>query len=235
MKEEFQFLLDLQEVDKTIREIHNREEAIPKEFHALDEDLRIHERTLKEEQERLKETEKRRRGLEMDLATLMETLKKHQTQLHTVKTNKEYTALLHEIEEEKKKISSVEEDILILIDEVEIAVAKIKEKEGTLKEIKRRKEEKEKELEREKDMLGVELQKKETARKEILSRMDGPLLTQYERIRRGRQGLAIVAIRGSVCEACYTALPPQMAVEVRKGEQLQICENCGRILVWKGD
>ena len=233
MKEEFQFLLELQEIDKVIQETLDRQKRIPQEIISLQEEFGTQERLLEEDKEGLRETEKRKRGLETDLATLTESLKKHQAQLHTIKTNKEYTALLHEIEEEKKKISSVEEDILILIDEIEEGDERVGEKEKMVEGERLGTEENGRTLEMEKSTLEESLQKREVKRKQLLEKMDGSLLTQYERLRKGRDGFAIVAIQGPVCEGCYTALPPQVAVEIRKGEKLKICENCGRILVWK--
>ena len=235
MKEEFRSLLILQEADRAIQGAHVRQNQIPQEILSLQEDLGTHERILEEEKEEFRETEKRRRRLEMDLATLTETLKKHQTQLHTVKTNKEYTALLHEIEEEKKKISDIEEDILILIDETDERMKRIGEKEKMVEEKRQGTDENQRNLEKEKSSLEKHLQKREDERKQILARMDGSLLTQYKRILKGRQGIAIVAIQAALCEECFTSLPPQVAVEIRMGEKLHVCENCGRILVWKGD
>jgi predicted nucleic acid-binding Zn-ribbon protein len=235
MKEEFQNLIHLQEIDTAIHKIHSRQNVIPNEILTLDEELRGNERNLVEEKEKLKETDKRRRGLEIDLDTLAESLKKHQTQLHSVKTNKEYTVLLHEIETEKEKISSVEEDILFLIEEIDKGSEIVGEKEVSVLNEKKSAEERHDFLEQEKISLEKTLEKRLTERSEIIAKMDGQIITQYERIRKGRQGLAIVEIQGTTCGGCFTALPPQTAVEVRKGSRLHTCESCGRILIWKGD
>ncbi|MCX5754289.1 MAG: C4-type zinc ribbon domain-containing protein [Candidatus Krumholzibacteria bacterium] len=36
---------------------------------------------------------------------------------------------------------------------------------------------------------------------------------------------------GDICQGCYSRVPPQRAVEVRRNDQIMNCEVCGRILV----
>ena len=43
--------------------------------------------------------------------------------------------------------------------------------------------------------------------------------------------VAVVRAEAGHCGACRQQIPPQMAVEVRKNDQLITCPACGRILV----
>ena len=69
-------------------------------------------------------------------------------------------------------------------------------------------------------------------RKNVTVRLEGRLLAAYERIRKGKNGLAIVPIRKRACGGCFKTLPPQKIQEVRRTDSILTCENCGRILYW---
>jgi predicted nucleic acid-binding Zn-ribbon protein len=54
----------------------------------------------------------------------------------------------------------------------------------------------------------------------------------YERVRRGKGGTAVVVVKKRACGACYKALTPQKVQEIKKGERIHTCENCGSLLFW---
>ena len=51
----------------------------------------------------------------------------------------------------------------------------------------------------------------------------------YERAQ-ARYGRGVVAVRGRVCQGCRITLPTSASPGA--GEQLTLCESCGRILYW---
>jgi uncharacterized protein len=42
----------------------------------------------------------------------------------------------------------------------------------------------------------------------------------------------MVAIRKRACGACHKSVPPQIIQEIRKGDKVYTCDNCGRMLIW---
>lgn len=56
------------------------------------------------------------------------------------------------------------------------------------------------------------------------------LLAPYDRVRRRRPAEAIVAMRGSACSACDTAMPLQRHREMRAAARVEVCEGCGVLL-----
>ena len=53
----------------------------------------------------------------------------------------------------------------------------------------------------------------------------------YARIKaRIRDGVAVAEAINRSCSACFMALRPQMMAEIRRGEDIITCDNCGRIL-----
>jgi predicted nucleic acid-binding Zn-ribbon protein len=69
-------------------------------------------------------------------------------------------------------------------------------------------------------------------REKILADVDKRYQWQYERIRKAKDGLAVVQIKKNSCGGCFSAIPPQKIVEIREMNRLYTCEHCGRILVW---
>lgn len=56
-----------------------------------------------------------------------------------------------------------------------------------------------------------------------------PILGHYDRLRvRGKKGLA--AIRNQVCAGCHMSVPIGKITVIMRGEDIQLCENCGRYL-----
>jgi len=70
--------------------------------------------------------------------------------------------------------------------------------------------------------------------KEIKEKIDAKLLEEYKKMH-GRFGDTVVArLTGSRCGGCHMELSILLRDQVRKGESLVKCENCGRIL-YAGD
>ncbi|MEY4167094.1 MAG: hypothetical protein RIR52_918, partial [Acidobacteriota bacterium] len=54
--------------------------------------------------------------------------------------------------------------------------------------------------------------------------------SNYDRLSRMRSGLALAEARNYSCLGCRMSLRPQVFNDIRRGEQVITCENCGRIL-----
>ena len=62
--------------------------------------------------------------------------------------------------------------------------------------------------------------------------IDARLLSQYERILKSREGLALVPVMNNACGGCHMGLPPQVVNETQQHEKWIVCESCARILYW---
>jgi predicted nucleic acid-binding Zn-ribbon protein len=55
------------------------------------------------------------------------------------------------------------------------------------------------------------------------------ILDHYDRlVARGKKGVA--AVRGQVCSGCHMQVPLGVVMTLRHGQDIQLCENCGRYL-----
>ena len=64
---------------------------------------------------------------------------------------------------------------------------------------------------------------------ELRGKIPQPILGHYDRLRvRGKKGVAIV--RNQVCSGCHMRVPIGQITAVMRGEDVQLCESCGRYL-----
>jgi hypothetical protein len=188
---------------------------------------------------RAKEAEERRKVLADELADLGEKLKRYQQQLVAVKTNREYGALLNEIDGVKREVRTREDELLSV--EETLASAKIEADERSLSSPGEDQEYESQmtEWRAEQALLSDEIAKAEAEADVLRTAIDRRLLGTYERIAKARAGvgMARVAMVGSqtaACSACNVRLRPQLLSDLRLSKETILCESCKRILYWDG-
>jgi len=235
MKNILEDLHRLQVMDTEIKELREAREAIPGELAGVDQWLTSMEQKLQSLAEKRQEEEKRRRLLEQQVEDVNLAIKKHQRQLFEVKTNKEYSALLHEIKAEKARVSDLEEQILSIMEEIEAligdeAAAKL-ELDRARKEAVQRKQE----IQQRAAAIESRLRELEAGRQNLAELLPPEVMAKYQRIAGGRNGLAVVPVKDGTCGGCFANLPTKTAVEVHAMEDIIACEACGRILIWPSE
>lgn len=229
MSEQLKRLVELQEIDSYLKEVEKNREELPQRLAEMDRELAKSSTNLKKLQDRLQEVQKTRREREREVEAEEEQIKKLVAKSASVKTNKEYQALLKEIDQAKKANWAREEDILNLLTTIEELEEETQEQEELLKK-------KEGEISRKKTDFKARLEKLETGaaqkqemRQTILGQVDPGLIKRYQFIGE-KLGLAVVGVKGTACQGCHMRLSPQTIVELRSDKGLVTCPSCHRIL-----
>lgn len=230
MIENLQNLRLLQEADNRIATLSAEIAGLPNKLAEIDARRQAARAEAKAAEEKLQEIEHHRREKEGDLQTENERLIKYKTQLNQIKTNKEYTAVLHEIETTEKRIGDHEEKILIAMEDGDAAKARLGETKESSARVESLCDEEDKALKIRTAEAEGELAEAETRRKEAEAGTDAGLLKRYEQIRSRMRGVAVVEVRKGICQGCRVALPPQLYNELFKGDVLHVCPSCQRIL-----
>lgn len=230
MREQIKLLVQLQELDKKIQELDQRTSFLPEEIIALQKIISQRESASLEIHNKLEDIEKEHRQQEGELSTKEETLSKYESQLYEVKTNKEYSALMLEINNIKQENSELEGQILEFMEKTDELKENIKNKEGQLKEEKEKLTEEERKNQERVVILKKELGEFQEERKEQSKAIEPNIFSRYEKIRKGKNGLALVLVKAYVCQGCFTKLPPQVINEIMQSKRLVVCERCCRIL-----
>jgi predicted nucleic acid-binding Zn-ribbon protein len=55
---------------------------------------------------------------------------------------------------------------------------------------------------------------------------------RYERVRKGRRGVAVAEAVEGRCSACNMVIRLQFFQDLKKGDQVMACESCSRILYY---
>lgn len=64
---------------------------------------------------------------------------------------------------------------------------------------------------------------------DLRSKIPAPILGHYDRLRaRGKKGLALV--QNQVCTGCHMSVPIGVILTIKHGQDIQLCESCGRYL-----
>ncbi len=228
--EQLKALLELQKVDGEIYRLEKEASEKPKEKKALEEAFEARKAGLKDSEKALKDLQLKQKERETELGTKETNIKKYQTQQAQVKTNKEYSALTHEINGLKADCAVFEDEILKLMDQIELQKKAIEaDRQKIVEEEKAHKAGLAK-LQAEEEALGARLAALGAERTRFVPQADKILLRQYEKILKKRDGVALVALVRESCGGCHMSQRPQTMNEIRIGEKMIECESCGRIL-----
>jgi predicted nucleic acid-binding Zn-ribbon protein len=230
---EFEKLIQLQEVDNLLRQVSTELADIPKLIEQVENKIKADSDQVLKAKEKLTHNQKKRRDLEAEVKDLKSMVAKFKHQLNDVKTNKEYTSLLKEIQEAQAKIDALEENIikeLLVADEIEeeirTATVKQKNQEENLKQEIAALNQHQKELEGKKSLLLRQ-------REELTKSIPRSQLQLYLNIARKRGGVALSPVVGEFCSMCQMRIRPQMLNEIRDHSKIHLCESCGRILYFE--
>jgi predicted nucleic acid-binding Zn-ribbon protein len=224
-------LVKLQEIDKRLMELESFKGDLPEQVEDLKSKLsKIREQLLINKQD-LEAAKKQNRAIEIDIRSLTDKLNKYQEQIYSVKTNKEYDAITLEIENLEQQIGETELKGVELLEKEEKLTGEVERLDEQISELEQHLNKKEFELREKLNQTNVEQNILMSERNDIIPTVDRWLLATYERIRKGRDGIALAEIENYICNACYATIPAQTVVEVRKMDKVITCEVCGRILV----
>ena len=232
MKKLVKQLIDLQKIDSKFDALQLQKGDLPFMIEEAEVDLDLKSTRKTEIEEEIKKGEADRRMFQMEIEASNEKLKQYEEQLYKVQTNKEYDAISLEIDTKKMEIKELENKILQSMEEEEEYKKNITELEDEVAKLEQQLVEYRRELDEIIKHTQTEEQKLEAARKKIVTDIDRRYQVKYDRIRNAKAGLAVVPIKKHSCGGCYSAIPPQKIVEIRKMKKIFECEACGRILIW---
>jgi len=231
--EQLKILVELQKIDAVVFQLKKELEGHPAQLQGLADQFEKKKAGVKAAEDDLKACQLKQKQKEGDLQSREEKIKKLQSQLYSLKTNKEYAAMELEIKGLKADNSVLEEDILKLLDAVDEAKKKVTEEKGRLGEEEKRFKESSDAVKKRSAEIEAEVQSLAEKRKAFPAGVEPRLLSQYERVLKGREGLAIVPVEDArACGGCHMVLPPQRVNEVHLQDKVIVCEECARILYW---
>jgi predicted nucleic acid-binding Zn-ribbon protein len=230
---DFEKLIRLQELDVSLKQVTAELSDIPGLIAGIEKKIQAGSDYVLAAQDRLSKNQKRRRELEAQVKDSRAQLSRLKHQLNEVKTNKEYTSFLKEIQETQNKIDVLEEEIikeLLVADEIEeeirTALRQQKEESEHLRQEIEALNQRKKLLDDQKEALNKQ-------RNKLLAAIPKVQLQQYLSIARKRSGIALSRVVDEFCSMCQMRIRPQMLNEIKDRSKIYLCESCGRILYFE--
>ena len=175
---------------------------------------------------------------ELDLKTSEEHVSKLRAQLNITKTNKEYAAILTQINTSKADNSNVEEEVLKIMQEVEAIKADAEKIQAQMVVEQQRLAEIQASSQQEIQRLEAMLADLSAQRAEATKAVPDEPLAIFNRIAEshGGEAMAIIEVHGKrppfdyVCGGCFMSLNAEHANLLRVRDEIRRCDNCGRVL-----
>jgi uncharacterized protein len=232
MRNVIEAMLVLQERDERVGQLEADLGRIPRELSSLEEGWQAIRTAAELRKQGYVAAELERKKLHLEADSLREKIARYQTQQQATRKNEEYQALQHEINHGNKKIATIEdtelelmERIVVLEKEVAIGEQELAANEGQWK------------------AKGVELEAKKTTIEKLLvaaraeqaageATLEEDVLRRYRRILVSKKGKAVVPLNLGTCTGCHMRLPAQTCIRAKAFQEIVTCDNCGRIIYW---
>lgn len=235
IRDQIRRLVELQKIDKEAFDLKKEMQEKPAFLAQLKDAFEEKKAKLKGLEEKQKTIQLDRKNKELELKTKEDEIAKVNAQLSQLKTNKEYTAKLSEIEHIKADKAIIEEKILVSYDDSDAVAAEIETEKKVVAEQEKTYLSQKKEIEDSVKLLQEKVAVLEGKRKLLTPDVDKDLLTRYELILSKKEGLAIVPVSRSSCGGCFMNVPSQQVNELKMHDHLVMCEMCARILYLEDD
>lgn len=232
MQSDLELLLKLQVIDYDLGELERSKEYLPDMMENLHREIRETQGKLQEAREQQQLASLKQKNLELEIKTKEADLARYQQQMMTIKTNKEYDALVAEIDSIKTTVAADETGLLETIETLsalEKEIAALQEREAGISENNSKQL---KILQEKIDSIGAKAAAKADERHVIISSVSRPTLQIYERVRRGKGGQVVVVVKKRACSSCYKALTAKKVQEIKRNDRIETCDNCGCLLYW---
>jgi len=220
----------LQDIDLEIQKLRREEERWPAVLDLRDREVETRMAELETARKRENDIRVEISRNELRLKELEEEITRLNVNLNTVKTNKEYTAILNEIANKKSEISSTEEEILERMDLVEQARKEVEQAAANVESAREEKGKIEKQAEEERKEIHEEMEQLQKKREDFAALIPEEILEEYEKIAEGRQGIAVASVADGVCQGCFINLTAQEINLLMGASEIIRCKNCSRIL-----
>jgi predicted nucleic acid-binding Zn-ribbon protein len=204
--------------------------ALPKHIAEVEKKLESHQRRLDADRAALAANQKERKKLEIDIQAQDPKITKLKNQMLEAKNNEQYKAFQHEIDFCQQEIRRFEDRILELMTDSEPLEKNVKAAEAALAVEKRQIDAEKKQAQERTAVDQKEIGSLRAERAGILAEMTPKIAAEYERIRKGRAGVAIAEALNGRCSKCNITLRPQFLQELRRGDSIMVCESCKRML-----
>jgi uncharacterized protein len=234
MLPELERLIQLQAIETRTADARKRMAETPVRIAALDAQINAAREEVTSAKQAVADNQARRRSIDKDLLAAQQRLSKSKDQLMEVKTNHEYHAMQTQIAAATTEVGRIEELMLVNMVEADDVTARLKKAEAALKAAEGAVAAARKLIENESTEMAKVLAASQDERAALVPQIDRRLMDMFERVLKGRQGVAVTEAIDGHCSLCHVSLRPQVYNTIRRNDQIVQCDHCQRILYFSG-
>lgn len=230
-------LLDLQSVDTHLAQLLHRRKSLPQhaQVAALTSELDTASQELIRARTVMSDLELEQAKAESDLEPVRERLARNEKRITegTVADPKALSGLVDEVEHLKRRIGTLEDAELDVMQRVEDASTVHDEVTGRRTRLETQHTEAVAERDRQVAAIDAEARTTTTERKQVVGGVPADLLATYDKIRSGHGGVGAAELKHRRCTGCQLELNP---TDLRRyaaapADEVLRCEDCSRILI----
>jgi uncharacterized protein len=232
MNPDLEKLLDLQDKDVALLAVDQRLDAVLAEEQELDEAVRRAEAAVGVAQRGVAESIRRRIEVEGRVETYRKLQEGRRKRIEVSRPGKETSQLMAELDLSRQVLAREESDWFRAQEAVQAQEARVAEAEAQVEALKTGQVEARTGIAARRAELEAERAVALAARNQSADAVPKPLRSRYERLRGSRSAVAVVALAGDACGACYTAVPMNRRSQMRMTGAVEGCEACGVMLYY---
>jgi predicted nucleic acid-binding Zn-ribbon protein len=230
VREQLVRLVRLQEIAREVRAARALVEGAPMRVEEIENRFRERNAEFVAVQQRYEALDEDQRTRNEELITLEEHKTKYTADLMQVQNQREYAAMLKEIDSVKSQIAEHEEAILKDMEEIESVKTELATHEEHIKAERKLVEKECTEVEAGAESAREQIAKLEGERTQIESELPRTLVSSVHRLEPNRQGLFLTKAEDGVCQSCFVRVRPQGFQEIKLAIKIHACSNCKRLL-----
>jgi hypothetical protein len=229
---------------QALQEVELKLTALRQRIHAKERGVRSAKRrkaqisvALEEKHEEIKRKLAVIAHLELDIKTHDADISKLRDALNTSKTNKEYAAILTQINTDKADTGKIEDRVLEQMSEIEAMRKEEETFQAQINHEDQRLSSANSELEAFEQASQEEMEGLEQDRSEAAAAVPRETLVLFERASERHDGEVLAAVVQPhpkrdefICDGCNMGVPLEQYVALQSRDQIQVCGSCGRML-----
>jgi predicted nucleic acid-binding Zn-ribbon protein len=240
MSTNLEAIIELQSALNQLRSMEDALNGVPDWMHELHAEHSVQKAEVDALQADVESALADHRAAEAMAADSQEKLQHFQEQIGRVRNQREYAAILQEIDMVKEQIRQAEEDALSALERQETAQQPLDEKREAFRDLDERYATALEKWEQEKPEVAKQAEALRQTISVLEERLPKGILAQFQRILEKHDGQALASVRPVErtgkgqqmwhCGACNYRVRPQAVVEIRNRGAFILCDNCKRIL-----
>jgi hypothetical protein len=232
VRDQFQLLLALQQMDDRLRALALEEQQLPQRLQAYEAACAAVRQQLVQQQGVIEQSERQQRAFERELVNHQEVIRKTQSKAHEVKTNKEYSAILAEIDAGKQRLETLEDQMLALMEATDQQRQAYRAYEQQEHVAQQALVEQRHQMQQAHETLSRTIVAEQERRQQTVAGLEAKLYEQYQKVAAQHGGRSVAQLQDGVCSGCHLKVPPQMVSEIRLQTQVFTCPHCRLMLLW---